>query len=78
MKTVRNETERKCRRGHPMVGPNLFIRRNDGRAICLACRRTSSQNQYYKKIGRPIPDLDALADWHYTRIVNPPPKGTTR
>lgn len=34
-----------CKRGHPMIGDNIYVRPDNGKRMCLACRRQGSRHR---------------------------------
>ena len=49
---------------HPNLDPALLPRRK-----CRACARAQANESYARSVGRDVPDLRRLADWHYGRIM---------
>lgn len=59
-----------CPRRHALAAPNL-VRYKKSRA-CLACVRASKAVGASRRGGRPVPDIDALADIKYAQIMGHP------
>jgi hypothetical protein len=65
-----NTVKIKCPFDHLLVAPNLmpyFVAKNQRN--CLACGRARSAIGYAKRSGKPIPDMQTLADAKYRLIM---------
>lgn len=62
----KNSNKKHCRRGHPLVGPNLVPSKlKGGSRECLACNKARSYVNYHKELK---PRLDEFADAYFLSI----------
>lgn len=46
----------KCKYGHEFTPENTYIYMRRKGTACRACRRAAAVKDYYKKLGKPIPE----------------------